>query len=342
MEKQNRFCSLGANVLRGMVVGIANIIPGVSGGTMALVLGIYERLINAIHSISLKTVVIIFKVLSFKKAAIDDFVEEMKRIDLVFLVTLFSGAALAVFFLASVMEYLLVDMHDPTYGFFFGLVAASVVVPFKEVKKWSFSVVLAAFIAAMAVAATEFADTDQGRIAKAQQKYELKLEKDAVQDSSFEPVTALVLFGSGATAISAMILPGISGSFLLILMGQYFVILKAVNDFNIPYLMVFCLGIIAGLAVFTRFLRFLMEKWFNQTMGFLGGLVVGSLVIIWPFRKFELVGSDLVDGYPEKVFLSIVFPEMNGNFLVSVIACAIGIALVVIMMQVEKNLNKKA
>ena len=107
------------NLFNGAIIGVANIIPGVSGGTMALILGFYERLISAINSISLKTIIIFLKLFSFKKESIDEFKDEFKRIDANFLITIGAGAILTIIALAKLMPVLLSDYHDPTYGFFF-------------------------------------------------------------------------------------------------------------------------------------------------------------------------------------------------------------------------------
>jgi putative membrane protein len=134
------------NILRGMVIGVANIIPGVSGGTLALVLGIYERLIGAINNISFETVKASFGLLKFNKDGWKNFTAELHRIDAFFLASILTGALISIGALAKVMTYFLEHFHDPTYGFFCGLVIVSAWVPFKLIKKHSFFSTLAVII----------------------------------------------------------------------------------------------------------------------------------------------------------------------------------------------------
>jgi len=123
------------NLVNGAIIGIANIIPGVSGGTMALILGFYERLIAAINNISFRTILIFLKSFSFKSKSLNDLKNEFKRIDGFFLLTIGVGALAAIFALAKLMPYLLQNYHDPTYGFFFGLILISTISPFRLIKK---------------------------------------------------------------------------------------------------------------------------------------------------------------------------------------------------------------
>ena len=133
--KIGQLTQLIRDLLKGVIIGVANIIPGVSGGTMALVLGIYGRMIGALNSISFSTVKNILGILRFNKTGLDNFKYELKRIDAFFLMRISAGALIAVVVLARLMMYLLVNWHDPTYGFFFGLVIASAIVPFKLIQK---------------------------------------------------------------------------------------------------------------------------------------------------------------------------------------------------------------
>ena len=327
-----------SNLFNGAIIGIANIIPGVSGGTMALILGFYERLIGAINNISIKTILIVLKTFSFKRESINELKNELKRIDAAFLTTIAVGALIAVVSLAKLMPILLQDYHDPTYGFFFGLILVSAISPYKLIKKKSISVFLIAVIAIVLIVVVSNAASGDKLLKKEQKKLELK-QNSTVNDNSdikgkIDIGNLFFMFVTGAIAISAMILPGISGSFLLLLMGGYIAILNAVSSRNIPVLFVFALGCVVGIALFSRLINFLLKKWHDLTMGFLVGLVVGSLWMIWPFKTTALVGE-------KTVFLSNKLPETFGtNEIYSIIAIIIGIAVVTLLLLVENKREK--
>ena len=329
------------DLFKGAVIGIANIIPGVSGGTMALVLGIYERLIDAIHNISSETILSTLRLFRFKKESVELFKTEMKRIDAVFLFTLGAGALSAIIALAKLMTYLLKHQHDPTYGFFFGLVLLSVVAPFQLIKKKTVPVFLAIIIAMSSVFAVSYAVSGDTMLHKAQKKHELSISASrsvhtpsAASQQRVKVLKYLYLFFLGAVSISAMILPGVSGSFLLLLLGGYFEILEAITTRNIPVLGVFALGCIVGILLFTRLLDFLLKKWYDQTMGFLVGLVIGSLWMIWPFKTSALVGD-------ETVYLSTMIPmPFSATEILTVAAFITGSLIVAIMLIIESTRNK--
>ena len=329
------------DLFKGAVIGIANIIPGVSGGTMALVLGIYERLIDAIHNISSETIVSTLRLFLFKKESFESFKTEMKRIDALFLLILGTGALSAIIALAKLMTYLLKHQHDPTYGFFFGLVLLSVIAPFQLIKKKTVPVFLAVIIAMSSVFAVSYAVSGDTMLHKAQKKHELTLKtsqstiaQPAVSRQRVKVLKYLYLFFLGAVSISAMILPGVSGSFLLLLLGGYFEILEAITTRNIPVLGAFALGCIVGILLFTRLLDFLLKKWYDQTMGFLVGLVIGSLWMIWPFKTTALVGD-------ETVYLSNMIPaQFSANEILTVAAFVAGSLIVAVMLIIEARREK--
>lgn len=329
--------------LKGVIIGVANIIPGVSGGTMALVLGIYERLIDALHNISSDTIVSILKLFRFRKENFEAFKTEMKRIDAVFLLCLGVGALSAIIALAELMTYLLKHQHDPTYGFFFGLVLLSVIAPFQLIKKKTLPVFLAIIIAMSSVLAISYAVSGDAMLHKAQKKYELQINSSqntqaasASSQQSALILKYLYLFFLGAVSISAMILPGVSGSFLLLLLGGYFEILEAITTRNIPVLGAFALGCIIGILLFTRFLDFLLKKWYDPTMGFLVGLVLGSLWMIWPFKTTAQVGD-------ETVFLSNMMPQQfSANEIYTLLAFAAGSLIVAVMLVIETRRENHA
>ena len=327
------------DLIKGGIIGVANIIPGVSGGTMALVLGIYERIIEAIHNISLKTFTSFLKVFTFSKKARDDFREEMKKIDGFFLFIMGVGALGAIFSLATLMKYLLNDVHDPTYGFFFGLVLASVVVPYKMIKKKSITVLLCALLAVGAIVASSIAVSDEEKIHSAEQRCELRQQQNetaanvpaAVAGYSLKRVG--YIFFLGAVTISTMILPGVSGSLLLLMLGGYYDTINALSNLDIIYILIFGAGCGFGLILFSRFLNFLLKKFHDQTMGFLLGLVLGSLWIIWPFKNSVVICEKVVD-------LSNTLPASFGiGEIITGLTILLGIIIVAAMIYVE---GKKA
>lgn len=322
---------------QGVVIGVANIIPGVSGGTMALVLGIYERLIGALHAISARTAVAALGLLRFKPGCWREFASELRRIDAVFLVLLGTGAVTAIVALANLMTYLLSVHHDPTYGFFLGLVAVSAWVPYKLIRKKNLACFMIGLVAVIGVAVLSQSMGSEALVEKEQAKQTIKLDKDQrgqaaparAASGQHRPGHLLYLFAAGAVAISAMILPGISGSFLLLLMGTYFEILKAIVHRDLIVLAVFALGCVAGLLAFTRLLDLLLKKWHDLTMAFLLGLVLGSLWAIWPFRESVQVGE-------KTVYLGNQWPAAFGaNEALTLLAALLGGALVAIFIWYE-------
>ncbi len=331
------------NLLRGMVVGVANIIPGVSGGTLALVLGIYERLIGGINNISLETVKAVLGLFKFNKNGWKNFVAELHRIDAFFLATILTGALISIGALAKVMTYFLEHFHDPTYGFFCGLVIVSAWVPYKLIKKHSFFSILAIIIGTVGVIAFSSLGTDEQKIHRAQIKYEMEQQKapNAAAPSEKEifdhsPGRLAFIIFCGVVGISAMILPGISGSFLLLLMGVYFSILKAITQLDILTLAAFSLGCLFGILAFSRLINFALERWYDVTTSFLLGLVLGSIAAIWPFKGTALVGGEVV-------YLSNKMPAAFGsNEILTLLSAIAGGLIVLLCIYLENKNGKKA
>ena len=259
--------------VNGALIGLANIIPGVSGGTFALILGIFDRMVNAINSVSLQTLKACLGLLTFRREAVNAFVAELKRIDALFLAILVVMAAVSAAALAFLMEYLLAEQTAPTMAFFIGLIVPSVAVPYAMMEKRGARLLL--IIPGIALTAgISFAMPDEA----------------AGADSP------LIAAGSGAVAVSAMILPGISGSFVLLVLGQYqnFVakitaLLGGLADgaFDVGafvWLAAFGIGLVVGLWAFTKVLALLLKKAKSATMAFLIGLIIGSLFVLWPFK----------------------------------------------------------
>jgi len=322
----------------GSIIGVANIIPGVSGGTMALVLGIYERLIKALRLISPQTIKIFFSLFIFKRQKILDFKKEWQRIDGLFLFFIFTGALLAIVALAPLMTYLLHFWHDYTYAFFLGLVLMSAFTPYKLIRQKTIFVFLMALLALSGVIFFSEAVSEKTLLKRAEVKSVLKQEikKDFLENKQkdLSPNQGFVFFLMGVISISAMLLPGVSGSFLLLLMGGYFKILEAIASRDFFLLGFFSLGCLAGIVFFTRLINYFLSKWFDLTMSFLLGLVLGSLWVLWPFKTKVLVGSEVVylkNFWPTEISMSIFF-----TFLFFLL----GLFLVWMAFQLER-LNRK-
>lgn len=238
--------------LKGMGMGAADVVPGVSGGTIAFITGIYEELIDTINKVNLVTIQILFK---------QGFKPFWKELNGNFLVALFAGIFISIISLARLITYLL-DTHPiAIWSFFFGLVLASIPLVAKSVKNWSGS----RYFGFTAGAIIAYLITDL----------------PPVED----PGATWYLFVSGMIAICAMILPGISGSFILLLLGSYSTVLQAVNDRNFLSIAVFGGGCIVGILAFSRFLKWMFSRYHDVTIAILSGFLLGSLNKIWPWKN---------------------------------------------------------
>jgi putative membrane protein len=244
-----------------MAMGAADIVPGVSGGTIALIAGIYERLINALGSIG-PNLWTIFR----QEGGIKGFAAIWRQVDATFLLCLLLGIATSFATLAGIIKHLLDNQPLLIWSFFFGLVVATVFILLSEMKRWN--------IGRVALFAT-------GLIA-------------AVVISSMPLLTTTpslpYLFFAGAIAICAMILPGISGSFILLLLGAYDAVLEAVDTMNLSAIFTVIAGMATGLLLFTRALKWLLSHYYQATLALLTGFIAGSLIKVWPW-KVDALGS---------------------------------------------------
>lgn len=291
----------------GFAFGVANIIPGVSGGTFALVLGFYDRLLKALEGLSGQNIKTILQIISsFPKnrtQSIQKFKKMAHQLDLLFLALLGLGALISIFCLSALMKYLLLNQFEPTYGYFFGLITLSFVVPWKLIQVKSFKVYLMVVIGViLTVGVTLGVDPVQ----KAENKSKLYQERVIPSEdptathkvgtylswqSKYTTKEYLVVGASGAIAISAMVLPGISGSLILILLGQYMLVIQAISQLrklyldDILFLGIMSLGMLIGLKVTAKLVTIALDKVHDETMGFLSGLILGSLFVLYPFRS---------------------------------------------------------
>ncbi len=237
---------------KGMAMGAADVVPGVSGGTIALIVGVYERLLKALGSCTPD------KLLWLARGRIR---ETWRAIDGTFLVALLGGILTSIAAFANLLGYLLETHGELTWSFFFGLILVSVYIVGREVHRWNlWTLLLVALGAGFAYMITVAAP---------------------VQWSS----APLFIFLAGAIAICAMILPGISGSFVLVLLGLYATILGAVRSADLFTLAVFAAGCAAGLLSFARLVSWLLEHARSATMAVATGLLIGSLNKVWPWKQ---------------------------------------------------------
>ena len=293
-------------VFKGAAMGAANVIPGVSGGTIALITGIYADLIDTLKSVGWKAV---------KLFGAGEFRKWFDHLNGPFACAVGLGVAASVFTFANVLEQLLANHETLTMAFFFGLILASIVLVGRQVPKWNPLTIFALLLGIAGAAA-------------------ILLVKPLGQN----PAPAY-LFLCGVVAMCSMILPGISGSFILILMGNYALILKAtsnVRDFDssLPVLLPFAAGCAVGLLGFARVLSYILEKFKAATLAVLTGFVIGSLGVIWPW-KFTLekpVGEKtVVTGYTWQL------PAADKPFLLAVLLMLAGAGLVLLLDKISVN-----
>ncbi len=284
---------------KGIAVGVANIIPGVSGGTIALITGIFERLINAIKAFDLTAAKLIFTG-KWKAFA--------EKTDFYFLFTLFIGIALAIIALARVFDFLFRDYPVYIWSYFFGLVLASVYFVAKTIDRWNFVVIL------MFVLGTVFAIF-------------VSLINPAAENSNF-----WYLFLCGIVAICSMILPGLSGSFVLILMGNYeLVAIQAINNREFSILLPVALGAIIGLIAFSHLLSWVFKRFKNPTIAVLTGFILGSLNVLWPWKTAEYLknsAGELILKHGEKVvarYASVLPQHFDKVFWMAALIMVLGI-----------------
>jgi putative membrane protein len=236
---------------KGVGMGSADVVPGVSGGTIAFITGIYTELLGAIRSVDVEAIRLLF---SFRLKAF------WKHINGNFLVVLLSGILFAIIALSRIVLFLLENYPELLWSFFFGLIVASAWVVGKKIDRWGPAVILAGIVG---VAVAYFI---------------------TVASPTQTPESYWFIFLSGAIAICAMILPGISGSFLLVLLAKYEFILGAVRDLRLGVIAAFGAGCVTGLLLFSRVLHWMLENHYNVSVALLSGFMIGSLNKVWPWK----------------------------------------------------------
>ncbi|MCS5491084.1 DUF368 domain-containing protein [Algoriphagus limi] len=237
--------------LKGMAMGAADIVPGVSGGSIALITGIYQRLLDSINSFNRENLSLLLK-WELKKF--------YKSVNGTFLLSLLLGILTSIFTLSKLITYLMDEHPIPLWSFFCGLILVSAFIILKEIKRWHLGIVLALLIGTiLAWWVTELPPTSS-------------------------PDAIWFTFVAGAIAICAMILPGISGSFILLILGKYENILDAVSERDFLTLAVFAMGCLVGILSFSRLISWLLRKFYSTTIGLLSGFMLGSINKLWPWK----------------------------------------------------------
>lgn len=290
--------------LKGMSMGAADVVPGVSGGTIAFIVGIYDELLDSIKSINGASLKMFF---SGKWKIF------WKMINGNFLFFLILGIGISIFSLARLVTWLLTFYPILVWAFFFGLVLASTWFVGKDIKEWNWKTVLG-FMGGTALA------------------YYI-----TIATPTETPTNLLFIFLCGAIAICAMILPGISGSFILVLLGKYYYIMDAIKTLNIIVLLVFAMGICVGITSFSRILSYALKHFRNITLSVLTGFMLGSLNKVWPWKETIETFVDS-DGVEKPLMEMNVLP--NAYISEAVILMIVGFLLIYILEKISMKLSK--
>ena len=314
-----KFSSYAMITLKGIGMGAADVIPGVSGGTIAFLTGIYEELLGSIKSINTQA----FKLLFTGKLG-----QFWKHINGNFLISLILGIGISFFSLAKLMQYLMANEPIPLWSFFFGLIIASAILILKDIDLTKIKHLLALALGIAAGAAI------------------------CLISPTETPNDLWFIFLCGAIAICAMILPGISGSFILLLLGKYEYMLKALTDLNIVLILTFVVGAAIDIVSFSHFLTWLLKKYHVTTISALAGIMIGSLVKVWPWQ-FQHDGVSMpVLPFDERIQTGVQsmieagksvgdITKYSGHIGLAVIFALIGVALVLILELAANRTRKK-
>lgn len=301
--------------IKGSAMGAADAIPGVSGGTIAFMTGIFEELVGSINSFDATAVRLLLtgKVVNF-----------WKHINGTFLVSVGSGILLSVLTLAKLMLYLLNNHPIETWAFFFGLIVASSMFILRSIKGWDvLSVVMTILGIILGVTVCTLSPTET-------------------------PNDLWFIFMSGAIAICAMILPGISGSFILLILGKYEYIMETITrltagDFGntLPIIAVFGAGAATGIISFSKFLHWLLGKFHKQTLLVMAGFIIGSLVKVWPWSNMDAIKASQFQEMPEDALCLIPIEQVDMHYTGAIIFALVGFLLVTGVELMSKAFAKK-
>ena len=289
--------------LKGMGMGAADVVPGVSGGTIAFIVGIYDELIESIKGIGAANLKLLFS------GRLSEF---WRKANCSFLLSVVVGIGISVFSLAKIITWLLTEHPVLVWSFFFGLVLASTWFVARSIAGWGWKTIVA-FVAGAAVAWWV-----------------------TVATPAETPTALPFIFLCGAVAICAMILPGISGSFILVLLGKYFYVMEAVKSLRIAVLAVFGAGALVGIAVFSRILSYTLKHFRNITLAVLSGFMLGSLNKVWPWKKVLETYVDRHGAVKPLVEVNIL---PDGQIVEAAVLAVAGFALVYVLEKVSERMN---
>ena len=288
--------------LKGMAMGIANIIPGVSGGTIALITNIYEELINSLKSFDLTALKMItsFEIRKF-----------IKYTNSKFLIIIFGSSVLSIVGVAWIFDYLFINYPQYIWGFFFGLILSSIYYIANRIIKWNYTIILSIIIGFIIAFSLSFLSFSQ------------------------ENTNLIYVFLCGMIGVSGMLLPGLSGSYILLIMGNYKLLLvTAIKEIDYTLLSVFFAGSVVGLMSFSHILSFLLKKYKDIVLATLSGFILGSLTMIWPWSKRpEIINKPIVE--------YIYFPEITKiDTLITIGYIITGIMIVILIEYTSSKIKK--
>lgn len=285
-------------IIKGMAMGAADVVPGVSGGTLAFILGIYARLLNAISAFNVTALKLVFK---------GQWRQLWQQIDGTFLLCLFGGILCSIFSLASLISWLLAHKPVPVWAFFIGLIVTALPLLVKAVN-WSFTRGLLFLLGVMFAVGV-------GMLAPV----------------SFQPAQWM-FFVAGAIAICAMILPGISGSFILLISGMYAPVILAVRELQVTILALFAAGCVVGLLSFSHFLKWLLQRYHDATLALLTGVVVGALYRLWPWQHANVM-------YSPSAYASAFGSH---DLLLAMGSCGVAVLVMLALLNLERFMGKES
>jgi len=292
--------------LKGVAMGAADVVPGVSGGTIAFISGIYQELIETINAVNIKALIILKD---------DGIKAAWKAINGNFLVSLLSGIGLSVITLAQLIKWLLENKPVMVWSFFFGLVLASIFFVGKQVSKWNIKHIIVLILGAIVA-------------------YYITIMPAMGGNNSL-----WFFFISGALAICAMILPGISGSFILVLLGAYKPVLEALHTKDFKTILVLMLGAVVGLLTFSRLLKWMFDYHKDTTLAVLTGFIIGSLNKIWPWKN--ILKSEMIEGKLKVILDESISPfnyRGDNHLYLAIMLAFVGFGLIILL---EKTAQAK-
>ena len=288
-------------ILNGLAMGVVDLIPGISGGTLALITGIYGRLVNAIRCFDVKAIKLVLsgKILDF-----------IRYVDGIFLLCLGLGIIVSIFSFARAVDYMLDNQPLLLFSFFSGVIAASSIVIIRKIRQWPlsnyFSILLGVIVALLLSGLNEYTT----------------------------PNTSVYVFLAGIIGAGAMLLPGISGSFILLLVGKYSYMINAVKELDLAVLFVFGLGYFVGVLSFAKLLSWVLKRHFQISLLFLTGLMLGSFNKIWPWRIVENDDSGVGNDLYSRSVLPWEYENLSNSdpqIIISIAIIISGFALVILM-----------